>query len=794
MQRFFTFTLMLLIMFRLPGIAQHDHSGCNHKVGFERSLISDTLDALTYEIHLTEVNTDDQTITGNTKVVLASKIDGLQQLTLELLNLTVDQVLVDGVNHDFSHENPFLFIPLDQPLNTGEEVEVEVFYHGTPFHEGWGGFHWSGDYAFNLGVGFESDPHNLGKAWFPCIDDFQDRAFYDVYATVENDKKAVCGGTLMEVVDNGNGTSTYHWKLNTDIPTYLASVAVGPYEEVSWSFNSMTGAEIPINIFVRPQDTANVAGSFQTLVMVLDAFEESFGPYEWERVGYVGTAIGAMEHATNIAYPHFSINGTLAYESLMAHELSHMYFGDLVTCASAEDMWLNEGWAVFCEALYREILYGPQAYHTNMYNRHRDVLHTGHIADGDYYAVYGIPTEITYGNTVYQKGALMVHTLRNYMGDDLFFPAVKAYVQEFKNDYASSWDLRDFLSGHSGMDLTGFFDSWIFTPGFPEYSVDSFNVIPNGNQFDVTVYAKQKHKGSGEPGNDVRVEVTFMDEAWQQETFLMEFSGETGQQTFTSSINPEIVMMDLNDKISDATTDKSIVATGPFNNSFSTELYCSIGAEEFPAGDSAFIRITHRWVPPDPIKNPVPGVIISDYHHWRFDGILPEGLQLNGKLNYSANGNLDNGILTDPNDSIGILYRPNRAADWQPIEAQRVGSFYIGFFNLPEMPLGEYTLAVWDDLYVGIQEEDEKPFAIEGKEVRLYPNPADDEISITLGQRNATRIQIFDTSGRLVDEMRNEQKLKGLKYDASNLPNGTFIFKFLDQNGREIESHKIVIN
>jgi len=791
----FVFFITILLLIGPPIVfAQHDHSQCNHVASFDRSLISDTLDALSYEIHLTEINTTSQTITANTKVNLASKIDGLTQVSLELLDLTVDQVLVNGVNNTFDQQNPFLYIPLSQPLNTGEEVEVEVFYHGSPFHEGWGGFHWNGEYAFNLGVGFESDPHNLGKAWFPCIDDFHDRAFYEVYATVDNPKKAVCGGTLMEVIDNGNGTSTWHWKLNTDIPTYLASVAVGEYENVEWSFTSMSGSEIPINVYVRPADTAKVEGSFQTLIQVLNAFEESFGPYEWERVGYVGTAIGAMEHATNIAYPNFTINGNLSNESLMAHELSHHYFGDLITCESAEDMWLNEGWAVFCESRYREILYGEDSYHTNMEGRHKDVLQNGHNIDGGYFAVSGVPTDITYGNTVYQKGALMVHTLRNYMGDDLFFPAVKAYVQEFKNDYASSWDLRDFLSNHSGIDLTDFFDAWIFTPGFPEYSVDSFNVVPNGNNFDVTVFAKQKHKGPGELGNSARVEVTFMDDAWQQETYLMEFSGETGQQTFTSAIHPEIVMMDPEDKVSDATTDRIITPSAPFSNSFSTLLYCSIGAEVFPADDSAFIRITHRWVAPDPIKNPVPGVTISDYHHWRIEGILPDGLQLNGKLNYNANGNLDNGILTDPNDSIGILYRENREADWQPIEATRIGPFYVGFFNLPDMPPGEYTLAVWDDVYVGIEEEDAGEKQVSDGDIIMFPNPAGDEVSILLGKRNATLVKIFNDSGEQVDEIHNYEKYKSLKYDTSGLKNGTYVFRFMDQNGREIESHKLIVN
>ncbi len=786
--------LLLVTTGLLPAQTHQHHSGCNHVTSFDRSLISDTLDALTYEIHLTEVNTSAQTLTANTKVTLASKIDGLTQITLELLDLTVDQVLLNGQNNAFSQDNPFLYIQLSQALNSGQQVEVEVFYHGSPFHEGWGGFHWSGEYAFNLGVGFVSEPHNLGKAWFPCIDDFHDRAFYEVFATVDNPKKAVCGGTLMEVIDNGNGTSTFHWKLNTDIPTYLASVAVGEYENVSWIFTSISGNEIPIDVYVKPADTAKVAGSFQTLIQVLDAYEMSFGPYEWERVGYVGTAIGAMEHATNIAYPHFTINGNLSNESLMAHELSHHYFGDLVTCASAEDMWLNEGWAVFCEARYREVLYGQGQYQSNMDNRHKDVLQNSHIIDGGYFAMNSIPGDITYGNTVYQKGALMVHTLRNYMGDDLFFPAVKAYVQEYKNDFASSEDLRDFLSSHSGLNLNDFFDAWIFTPGFPEYSVDSFNVIPNRDNFDVTVFARQKHKGPGELGNSVRVEITLMNDAWQQETFIMEFSGETGSQTFTSSINPELVIMDINNKVSDATTDKIITPSEPFNVSFVSQLYCSIGADEFPADDSAFIRLTHRWVAPDPMKNPVQGITLSDYHHWRIEGILPDGLQLNGKLNYSVNGNLDNGILIDPADSIGILYRENREAEWQPIAATRTGSFYIGFFNLPQMPPGEYTLAVWDDLYVGIQDEEAAmPAANEGT-IKLFPNPASDEVSILLGSKNATQIHIYNSTGELVDKIDNYQKLKGLKYNTSKLKNDSYIFRFFDHAGHEIESHKLIVN
>jgi len=715
------------MFFGISTNAQHDHSQCSHRVSFNKSVLSDTLDALNYEIHLNEINTSNKTITAVTKVLLKSKVDNLDVITLELLDLTVSEVFVAGQAAAFNHQNPFLHITLTETIHTDEEILVEVHYSGTPFHEDWGGFHWNGEYAFNLGVGFVSDPHNLGKAWFPCIDDFRDRAYYEVFTTVTNSKKAISGGTLMNVSDNGDGTSTWHWKLHNEIPTYLASVAIGEYEKVAWDYNSVSGDVIPIEIWVKPSDTANVAGSFQTLVPVLAAFEDMFGPYLWERVGYVGTAIGAMEHATNIAYPHFTINGNLTYESLMAHELSHHYFGNLVTCASAEDMWLNEGWAVFCEALYREAIYGVQAYRDNMWERHRNVLYTGHITDEGYLAVHGIPSEFVYGTTVYQKGALMAHTLRNYMGDDLFFPAIKDYIAEYKNSFASSWDLRDYLSGHSGTDLTDFFDTWIFSPGFPEYSVDSFNVIPAGSDYVVTLFARQKRKGPPAPMNSARFEVTFMDADWNKETRLVEFSGSSGSQTFVLPLNPVLALPDMHDKFADATTDLSIVVSEPFTYS-ATDLYCMVGAEEFPAGDSAFIRLTHRWVAPDSLKTPVENLRLSTYRHWRIEALLPEDVQLNGRFTYNRFGNLDGDLIGNPNDSLGMMYRPNHAADWQPVFAIKTGSTNIGYFILPELLPGEYTLASWDEFFVGVDEQEEE--IIKGEQIAIYPNPANDEIYI----------------------------------------------------------------
>jgi len=750
--------------------------------------LSDTLDALKYEIEITDLDFVAKTITAKTTVTLKSKIDILNVVKLELLDLIVDEVFVNGNPvSNFQQQNPFLSIPLSSPINSGEIIEVKVHYHGSPFHENWGGFHWSGQYAFNLGVGFTSDPHNLGKSWFPCIDDFHDRAIYELFVTVTNPKVAVCGGTLLDVIENGNNTKTYHWKIEDEIPTYLASVAVGEYINKPSSFVSVTGEEIPIGIYVRPSDTAKVQGSFQTLVPMLEAFEQYLGPYRWERVGYVSTAIGAMEHSTNIAIPHATITGGLSYESLFAHELSHQWFGDLVTCASAEDMWLNEGWAVFCESLYREALYGWQAYHDNMFALQRTVLHSAHVSDNGYRALYGIPTQYTYGTTVYNKGGIVVHTLRNYMGDDLFFPAVRAYLDEYAFNHADTWQLRDILSNHSGVELTDFFETWVFTPGFPEFSIDSFNVISSGNNWDVTVFVKQKLKGPCQFANSNRIEVTFMDQQWQKETVLMEFSGETGQQTFTININPVIAMLDFYDKVADATTDKYLTINASTNLNL-TDVFVKLRVDEMPLSDSGFIRITHRWVPPDPLQTPLEGLTLSDYRHWRIDGILPQGTQLTGSFMYNRFNNLDGNLMANPADSLVILYRPNTNSEWVGVDFTKIGAPNTGYLETPNIQLGDYTLAVWSS-QVNVNDNMSK----HKNDIMIYPNPAQEKVYFEFKSLIPTQIKIFNANGQIVGNIKNLNASSLMEWDTSNQNKGVFIIQFIDKQNKLMRTDKILV-
>ena len=757
---------------------------CSHHSSFDKSMLSDTLDALSYTIYLNEVDFDNQEIAVEATVEIMSKVDDLQMISLELQALTVDAVTVDGVNNSqFSQVDHYLHIPLETPFATGDIFSVEVHYHGHPFHESWGGFHWSGQYAFNLGVGFESIPHNLGKTWFPCIDDFQDRATYEIYATVEQNKDAVCGGLLQDVVNNGNGTKTYHWMLNQEIPTYLASVAVGDYARWTDTYNGIN-QDIPVEIWVRPNDSANIDNAFANLNNILSIFENHYGPYRWDRVGYVGTAIGAMEHVGNIAFPNGSIGGSLSSESLYAHELSHMWFGDNVTCASAEDMWLNEGWAVFSEALFREFLYGKQEYIDYINEKHAHVIQFCHTpgGDGSYFPLNQIPQEITYGMSAYDRGATIAHSLRGYLGDSVFFDALAAYQEHFKYSAASSYDMRDFMTSHTGQNLNDWFDNWVFHSGTPHYSVDSFLVSPNGTDFDVTVYLRQKRHGPEFIGNSNRIELSFFNSDWQQERHDFSFDGQTGVATVQIAFAPDFIIPDYHELQCDATTDHSEVIKEPAHYNFE-HTYFEMEVESLT--DSAFVFAGHQWAPPDPLQNPVQGLTISDYRYWVIDGIFPEGFQAQGIFWYNKTAYLDDGIITSSADSVVLLYRPSSAADWQLVNTNTIGVWSIGKIYLDPVMKGQYTIGVTDDTFVGFPEQKIKTG------FRVFPNPSNSRFNIRT--RQAGLLRIFDMNGQLIERFSVNKNLNNTVWETNDHPKGTYLLQYNAENETLLAVKKLII-
>jgi aminopeptidase N len=754
----------------------------NGKIYAQHSSPADNLDATHYEIHINSIDFQAKSITGSTTVTLTPLAGQVETINLELIQLEASAVWLNGSPvTDFTQTDSLVIIVPSSPLQPGDTATIRIDYSGVTFHEAWGGFHFSGEYAFNMGVGLSTIPHNLGKSWYPCVDNFTDRATYDVYCTLPDGKMAVGGGLLTEVTDNGNGTSTYHWHLAQTVPTYLSSLATGNYALVSDTYSGMNG-EIPIDIYVKPQDTNKVEGTFANLKEILALYEQCMGPYSWDRVGYTCTALGSMEHASNIFIPYGFVTGNTSYESTIAHELTHMWMGDKVTCSSAEEMWINEGWATFFGMYYRLGLTGnSENYKVEMRAKNAGVLQYCHTpsGDGSYFPLNNIPQEYTYGMAAYDKGATVCQALRFYLGDSLFFSALKDFINDYAFDDADSYDMRDAMSGFTGTDMSGFFDNFVMHAGTPHYSVDSFMVEDNKKDlYNVMVFVKQKRKGPAFTGNGNIMEVMFMDDNWNKYSDTIHFNGQSGYSVKTVPFIPSVILVDPEEKMCDATSDnyKTIRTAGnyTFDKTFFTLQVDNIT-------DSAFVQVTHNWAPPDSLSTPVPGLRLSDYRYWRIDGIFPEGFNATGKFTYSVNSFLDNTLITSSSDTVIILYRPGAREDWQEIEFEKVGPWNVGNIIVSNLQPGEYTLAV-KEAGVGTYE----PNLPKKNDINVYPNPSKDSFIITVNAVKPETLKIFNEGGILVKSIKLKQGENRVEWVPEGLPMGTYLVSL--QN----ESKKIV--
>ncbi|MBN4065788.1 T9SS type A sorting domain-containing protein [Candidatus Amoebophilus asiaticus] len=737
---------------------------------------SDTIDILDYKISLDITDFAGKTIDGNCVIRLTPKLNSINKLYFDLLTLTADSVKLNGSNLSFSHNDPLIVVNLASSLNIGDTVEITIYYQGVPQKDasGWGGFYFSGSYAFNLGVGFAANPHNYGRVWFPCFDNFVERSTYEFYITTDTTKKAACNGMLVDSTYNAGSTITWHWKMDQTIPTYLTCVAVGPYQTIKWTHSGINGT-IPIELYASSGSVSNVKNSFANLKSCIEAFEINYGPHQFSKVGFsmVPFASGAMEHATNIAYPSSAANGSLTYETLMAHELSHHWWGDLSTCETAEDMWLNEGWAVYSEHIFHEYVYGTDKYRQTVRENHEYVLHYAHVNDNGYRAIQGVPHDYTYGTHVYSKGADVVHTLRSYMGDFLFFKCITDFLTDNSFKSMNSAMFRDYLSSCSGVDLTGFFDNWVFNPGFPHFSIDSITSSPfgNGEYYDVSVYIRQRLHEAPDYFVDVPLDIAFFDSSWTQVNKKVWMSNKCGIFNTSLTFDPVFVALDLNGNISDAITDEYNIINTTGTTNYDLE-YFKLDVTSIT--DSALVRVEHNFVPPDRLKTPIPGLFLSDYRYWKIDGILPDNFNadaiftFNGKLNTNG-GYLDNTFITNKEDSLLMVYRNSTADDWSiwpsfTINNKGSGSDKSGEITVDDFKLGEYAMGIYDydkidstinqlpDTCLYLSEKELPKKTSLPKEYIIYPNPNHDVLIIELlnDQIRIQKIIIHDGLGRIV--------------------------------------------
>lgn len=716
---------------------------------------SDSISVTHYNIHLDVRDFSTFVLKGHTEIQFQPLVNDISEIRLDLMGPAIDSV------HD-ANGNLLSFTPvalgykinLNETYDTGEATSIDVFYHGATVQDpSFGGFYFNSSYAYNIGVSLDDIPHNYGKTWFPCFDNFTTRSTYDLFVTTLPAHDAACGGVFQSTTINADLSETHHWKISQTIPTYLVSVAVSNYVFVNQTFTDYQDNPVPVKLAARAADTTHMKSSFVNLENAFDIFENKFGPYRWDRVGYVLVPItsGAMEHAMNIAFPQAAANGNLDWQSVMAHELSHHWWGNLVTCRTAEDMWINEGSAVYCEYVFTEEFSGRSAYETSVRSEHKELLRTCHINDEGYWPLSGVPQEHTYGYTTYSKGADMIHTLRAYLGDNLFFSGLSQLLGQNQFSDMDAIEYRDDLSAITGVNLDNFFADWIFQGGWPHISIDSLTVQPNGSQYNVTVHLKQKLVGRTAYGNEIPVTLTLRDNNWNTFEQKIQSSGMHNAVTVTVPFQPTLGYLNRDELISHAVT----ATYSTFNTTGTKNLaHSNLTLQVQNIADSVFMVVEHNWAAPDPVQDLSSGHLISPQRYWRVDGIWNSGFSTNATFRYSGqltggNSHLDHLLITGAEDSIILLYRPNRHTDWYefPTYTKAMGSNTTdkaGTLNVTNLLKGEYAIALKGQLLSVDEMEAEANVAV-------YPNPAAGLVTVETAIAT-DRIVVSDPVGRLVDQ------------------------------------------
>jgi aminopeptidase N len=401
-------------------------------------------------------------ISGSVTSKLIALETNFTRFSFDLENaMTVDSILWEGAKLSFSHSNEEVQIDItSQPINT--EIDIEIFYHGDPTINDQKAFSYDfqkdGPIAWTL-----SQPYGA-YGWWPCKQQLADKIdSLDLEITIPKGNKAAGNGILIRVDTLPNEDLVFHWKHRYPIATYLVAVAVTNYYEESHYIKLSNGDSVFHIDYLYPA----YKPAADTLRWAIDGqmrlFDSLFGTYPFinEKHGHAQFARGGgMEHQT------MSFMSDLGFD-LMAHELAHQWFGDKITCGSWRDLWLNEGFATYINGLAREFLLSRE-YFTAFLTTSRDRAISQ--PDGSVYAYDTTNVaELFSGNIRYRKGAMVLHMLRWAVGDSAFFTGMRNYAEdpELCYDFSNTADFKYYMEQSSGMDLTNFFDVWVYEEGFP---------------------------------------------------------------------------------------------------------------------------------------------------------------------------------------------------------------------------------------------------------------------------------------------------------------------------------------
>jgi len=774
----------------------------------------DSIDVLETRLQLAVDTGQNGKIAGKATLSWQTILAPTRQALHLMQSLTVDSVVYDGHLVSFNRIGELLYIYFAPSIPGPSPVHsTVVYYGGVPGQDpSWGGFYFQYPYAYDLGVGINSVPHPFGRSWFPCEDNFDERCSYSFEVLTDANRMAVCNGVqVANTLVPPAGKAWWGWQQTEAIPSYLVGLSVADYALVRQQFASIGGGQVPVVLAARPTDTTGMKQSFVHLQSAFNTYEQRYGPYAFSKVGYnlVPFNAGAMEHASNITYPLIFCGGNIANETTMAHELSHQWWGNLTTCANAEDMWLNEGFATFNEWVFLEGLYGKAAYDSAVAADHKRTLLFAHKADG-FLPVSPMPQSKTYCTTTYQKGGLMAHSLRGLMGDSLFFEGCKAYFLQHHLDTASTWGLATAMkSKNPTVDVHGFMRDFVMTPGWIGLEADTAISVSGAAQVRV------KTRGHWRPDSltitSMPIEVGLFDSnaVYHEATCVLQlnngavmglpFMPEKGgicldpHNRYALARMAKLVKMPAvgNYPIPEADASIQMAILGPFDSIPRVHVSCEFGPDKL-------IAYANGGAPGGYVKlNPVRKWIVSTHLSPTMVGNI--AFYFDGRANVGIDDSAR--VKLQPNASAGdiqyeLYYREDEHKPWRTAAACGLNPLANYGANQSDNVLSCSVKLVPGQFCFGLKVPASLAKQIDTKTIHVFPNPNAGNFTVNLPkQLKKARVRLFDSAGKVVP-CRVEELDFGMTYNVTtSAASGLYLLTIESGNtGKVLYESRVSIN
>ncbi len=426
------------------------------KVGLPENYISENqnfIDVLEYDLNI-DLFPKEKKLHGDITITGKLLDKNLNEIDLNFYdNMKIEKCEFNNVESEFRNDGTRLSIPISAKIKS-DSFNIRIVYGGTPEKAGLAGFVFGEindeSLIYNL-----SEP-NYASSWFPCNDIPSDKAMLNIKITNDSSQTSVSNGLLYNIESKGS-RKTYSWKTVYPISTYLICIYSSNYSYFEDKYISLDKQDtMKIQYYVLPKHLENAKKDFSEHPKFIEFFSRTFGEYPFIKEKY-GAAeflwqLGAMEHQTITGIGSNFVSGNNFFRDIYIHELAHQWWGDAITPKSWNDIWLNEGFASYSEALYSEYKAGKKALISTMLSKYQD----------NFNGILSEPDDDLFSSTVYDKGAWVLHMLRWEVGDSTFFKILREYYQEFKYKTVTTKDFENITEKISSKDLSQFFKQWVY--------------------------------------------------------------------------------------------------------------------------------------------------------------------------------------------------------------------------------------------------------------------------------------------------------------------------------------------